>query len=191
MSDWWPDCLDADGSLDADGKEAITDKQAREQTRMWKRMVLDALGVEESNDCVLRVRRCAACQLAAIATDACLSKEHAGQKRNFSHTAQRLAVGSSAALAAATGGVLAAGLSGLPAHVFGIVVLIVGIATAAASAVSPEADYQRYRGKARQYEQLWRDVWAYATLTLPTASPGSIAGKLEQFSAASKAVGNP
>jgi hypothetical protein len=189
---WWPGGLDRDGSVDADGRPAITDKQAADQMQLWKQVVKDRLGVDPVNDPLVLARRSAACHLAAIATDAYLGKQKASGKRNFAHGAQRVAVGSTAAVAAGSGGALAAGLSGSPAHVFGIVILALGIATAAATALSPETDYQRYRGKARAYEELWRNVWAYTTTELPTVtSQAKIDAAIERFAASSRAVGSP
>ena len=73
-----------------------------------------------------------------------------------------------------------------------IVILALGVATAAATALSPETDYQRFRGKARAYEELWRNVWAYTTIELPTASSrAEIDAAVQRFTASSRAVGSP
>jgi hypothetical protein len=183
--DWWPQCLDAD----ADTVKEIDDELAKTQTEYSKQRVREALA--DPSDPDLERRRSAACQLAALASEAWLSQGHAREKRGAAQTGQRVAAGASAALAAGTGGALAAGLKGLPAHVFGIVVLVAGIGTAAVSALSPDAEYQRNRAKVRQYEQLRRDIWAYMTLTLPTAEPESIEGRCQQFNATFAAIGSP
>jgi hypothetical protein len=188
---WWLDGLDKDGSSDERGEATITDKQAADLTEMWKQFLRTQLADDQNNDPLVRARRCGACHLAEIATDAYLGKQKAGGKRAFAHGAQRVAVAGSAAVAAGTGGALAAGLSGTPAHVFGIVILALGIATAALTALSPDTDYQRFRGKARAYEELWRNVWAYATTKLLTASAAEIDTAIERFAASSRAVGSP
>jgi hypothetical protein len=176
----WPGCLDATG----EGK--IKDDHIRQQTQLSKQRLSEAL--QQVDD--LELRRCAACQLTALAAAVWVHKEHADVKRSRAHTAQRLAAGGSAALAAGSGGALAAGLGGTTAKVFGIIVLVIGIVTGAGAALLPESEYERNRGKSRQYAQLWRDIWTYATLELPSARASTIAGQIKRFSADISAVGD-
>jgi hypothetical protein len=196
VSDWWREFLDADAMADADADaKTAADADAKagsrtEQTRKFKQMLREVLGENPTRDADLRLRRMAAYEVAQMANRAWTSKRHADRKRSRAHTAQRWASGGSAAVAAGSGGALAAGLGGATAKVVGITAFIIGIVAGATAAMLPETEYERNRGKARQYEQLWWDMWNYATLELPTIKADTISDQIKKFSAAIEAVGD-
>jgi hypothetical protein len=177
-STWWDDFL-----------EPAAQDQRAEQTARFKRRLADALSDTGEKDADLQLRRRAAGQLAEIANRVWESCESAGKKRSWAHNAQRLAAGGSAAAAAGSGGALASGLGGTTATVLGIVVIGIGILTGIGAAIWPETEYERNRGKARQYEQLWWNIWDFALLELPAIKTEAIYGKVEEFAAAVKSVG--
>jgi len=186
VSDWWTEFLNADPEAEAEAEAG----SRTVQTEKFKQMLREALGETPTPDADQRQRRKAAYQVTEMATRVWSSKQSADRKRSRAHASQRWASGASAAVAAGSGGALAAGLGGASAKVFGIIALVIGIVAAAVAAMRPETEYQRNRSKARQYEQLWWDMWNYATLRLPTINADTISDQLEKFSAAIKAVGD-
>jgi hypothetical protein len=180
-STWWQDFLSKD---DAVGSRT-------EQTKLLKQILREALegGGQEDHEADLQLRRRAAYQLTQMANRVWKSHADAGKKRSWAHAAQRMAAGGGAAVAAFTGGALAAGFHGTAAKVIGIVVAAIAILASTAAAIWPESEYQRNRGKSRQYEKLWWDIWDFATLELPTVNLAELPSKLEAFSEAKRAVG--
>lgn len=180
-SNWWEEFL-------AEPAEA---GEMEDKTKELKQLLGEALrgaGIADRDD-DLHLRRRAAYQLTDMANRVWRSHESAGNKRSKAHTAQRVAAGGGAAVAAGTGGALAGGLKGTTATVLGIVVIGIAVLAGIVSAVWPESEYKRNMRKARRYEKLWWDIWAFATLELPTIKPDAISGKLEAFSAAIEVVG--
>lgn len=178
---WWKEFLE---------EPAAAGKRTDQAVRL-KQLLAEALAgpVGKDQEADLQLRRRAAYQLTQMANRVWLSHESAGAKRSKAHTAQRLAAGGSAAAAAGTGGALAAGLGGSVAAVLGIVVIGIGILAGISAAIIPESEYERNRGKARQYEKLWWDIWNFTTLELPSIETGAIYAKLEEFNTAIRAVG--
>jgi hypothetical protein len=180
-STWWRDFL----------KEDVKAGSRTAQTTRLKQILGEALEGhgQEDHEADLQLRRRAAYQLTQMANRVWRSHEDAGEKRSWAHTAQRIAAGGSAAVAAGTGGALAVGFHGTAARVIGIVVVVIAIIASIAAAIWPESEYQRNRGKSRQYEKLWWDIWDFATLELPTVNLAELHSKLEAFSEAKRAVG--
>jgi hypothetical protein len=180
-SAWWEDFVN---------EPVATGSRTAQRDRLMK-ILREALegGGQEDQDADLQVRRRAAYQLVEMANRVWKSHQDAGKKRSWAHAAQRMAAGGSAAVAAATGVALAAGFHGTAARVFGIVVAGLAIFAGVVSAIWPESEYQRNRGKSRQYEKLWWDIWDFATLELPTINLAELPSKLEKFSEEKRAVG--
>jgi hypothetical protein len=174
-SKWWAECVGPDAG------KGIHNRRAKAATKTYTAIVKFALR-DNPADADLNQRRLAACELMTWATDIWIDKAHAGRKRSIAHDAQRLAAGGAAVVAAGSGAALAVGLTGTAATVWGLVVLGLAAASAAAAAMWPAADYDRNRSKARLYEQLWRDMWVYLTQKLPADSPDKIANQREEFS---------
>jgi hypothetical protein len=173
--DCWQECIGPKAT------SGIRDRRARRQTKRYVAIVAEKLR-DPAKFTDLPQRQLAACQLMMWATDVWIDKAHAGRKRSIAHNAQRLAAGGAAAVAAGSGAALAAGLSGTAAKVWGLVVLGLGVGSGAAAAMWPLTDYERNRAKARQYEWLWRDMWAYLLDKVATDSLGDIAAKRDGFS---------
>jgi hypothetical protein len=149
-----------------------------------------AAALSDTVDEHFETRRLAGEQLTEMAERVLASEISADEKRTKAHNGQRVAAGASAVVAGSSGGALAAGLGGLWAAVVGWTVIIAALASGVVGAVLPEAEYERNKRKARRYEKLWWDIRTYATLTLPTDEPASIAARLADFSAAIEAVGD-
>jgi hypothetical protein len=187
-------------SADSSEKETVWDEFVRssataddpDRKRMriagLKRVLVELLSNPDATD--INVRRLAAVQLTDMAGRVLESEESAGRKRSKAHTAQRIASGGGAVVAASSGSALAAGVSGPVATWVGIGVVVVALASAALGAVLPEAEYERNKRKNRRYEKLWWDIRTFATLTLPTVDPASIASRLEDLSAAIESAGD-
>jgi hypothetical protein len=181
VRDWWSNYL-------AKGGAGIRNRRVRGQTRDYKKMLGEALGVGAASEEVWE-RRKAAYTLTSRATEIWKMEVRAGRKRCRAHNAQRVAAGGSAAVTAGTGAALAAGVSGTVAKVVGIAVVVIAFVTGAAGAMWPEAEYERNRAKARLYGQLWAEMWDFATLQLPNDDPDTINAQLKQFSDRITAVG--
>ncbi len=161
-----------------------------DQTRVFRSMLAESFGSEDGHvDSDLLTRRRAAYELAKMADRVIASRRKSGDKRTASQVAQRVAAGASVAAAAGSGGALAAGVAGSTRAVLGITVVIIATLAGVGAAMLPESEYLRNREKARRYEQLYWDLWTYATLQLPTAGLDQVAARLEAFSAAIKDVG--
>lgn|ERR1700676_5386750 len=174
---WWDDFVRAPDTAD----------DQSDPTAQLKSMLAVALSNED--DPHIQLRRLAAWLLTTISAKVRESEEGAAGKRRTAHNAQRWAAGSSAVVAAGSGGALAGGLCRPAATVVGILVVVAGLASGILSAVQPEAEYVRNRRKARGYEKLLRDIETYTTLTLPTDDPANIATQVNAFTAAIEAVG--
>ena len=181
VSDWWRECLALNSTA------TTGDAQIHAETTPNKRMLVNAINGAKNDD-ALPKRRQAACDLATLATDVWISKESAAHKRSHTRYFQRVSAGVSAGVATGSGIALAVGLIGTAAKIFGIAVVFLGFLSGVVGAVWPEADYVRNRAKASHYEGLWRDIWSYAKLTLPTVDPASIDDAYKRFSAAKTAI---
>ena len=130
----------------------------------------------------LRWRRWAADRLEDWARQVHRSSQSAGKKRTLAHSGQRLSAAVGAAVGAASGGALASQLTGTVAVVFGWFVLALSIVAGAIGAALPEAEYERNRAKRRAYDRLFRNIWTYASLGLPTDDRKTVKARLEKFS---------
>jgi hypothetical protein len=182
-SDWWGECP----GLSSTAETGIKDPKIAEENRQNKLMVVKAINGAETDD-ALPKRRMAACDLATLATDVWIGQQSAAEKRSHTRYFQRVSAGVGAGVATGSGIALAVGLSGTAAKIFGSVVVFLGFFSGVVGAVWPEADYVRNRAKASHYEGLWRDIWSYAKLTLPTVDPESIDDAYKRFSAAKTSV---
>ena len=81
-----------------------------------------------------------------------------------------------------SGGALVSQLTGTGAVVFGWFVLALSVVAAALAAALPQAEYVHNRDKRRAYDRLFRDIWTYATLGLPTDDRETVKARLEEFS---------
>jgi hypothetical protein len=137
----------------------------------------------------LRWRRWAADRLEDWARKVHRSSKSAAKKRIVTHVSQRLSGAGGAAVGAASGGALVSQLTGTGAVVFGWFVLALSVVAAALAAALPEAEYVRNRDKRRAYDRLFRDIWTYATLGLPTDDRETVKARLEEFSEDIEAAG--
>jgi hypothetical protein len=164
------------------------DAQILAKTQDYRQRVLAAIDRSRGNSAIKEYRRTATDQFAALADAVWDSKQGSGKKRKHAHIAQRAASATSAVAAGSSGVALAAGLGGTAANWLALVVVIFGLAGLAVAAIWPAAEYERNQAKASHYAALWRDIWAYATLTLPDADKASIASQLKRFNATEQAV---
>jgi hypothetical protein len=173
--------------IDAKPKPRIRNKQAATDIKRWRGVLKKALS-ETSGHLELPARREEAQEIVSWATEVWIHHVHAARKRSHAHNAQRFAAGGTAAVAAGSGAALAAGLSGTAAKAWGLIVVGLATLSGAAAAMWPEAEYERNRAKARQYEWLWRDMWDYVTQDLPTIPVRDFGGKRKAFSRALTAI---
>ena len=130
----------------------------------------------------LRWRRWAADRLEDWARKVQRGSKSAAKKRTVTHVSQRLSGAGGAAVGAASGGALVSQLTGTGAVVFGWFVLALSVVAAALAAALPQAEYVHNRDKRRAYDRLFRDIWTYATLGLPTDDRETVKARLEEFS---------
>ena len=150
-----------------------------DRNRRRRQRLDEALSLRAGAD--LAERRLLAISLAELADDVSRRQIRNGHHRTLLLNLNRAGTGLTAAAAAASGGALAGGLQGTAAALLATGALAAAAVGGLATAMAPETDTARYRGKTNEFGQLEGRIWDYLLQRLPTAPLPEAIDQLDAF----------